>query len=79
MSSALGNEIMNCIACCEEIEPEDSRAIFELDSSLCGECVKEYHCRGCNTNCDAPLEKIAEKRRCERCSSEMKEELSPLQ
>jgi len=79
MSTALGNEIVVCIACDEDIEPEDDRAIFELDSSLCGDCVKEFHCRGCATNCDAPLEKIAGKRRCERCSDKIKEEMTPSQ
>lgn len=78
-TAALGNEVIVCIACNEDIEPEDQRAIFELDASLCGECVKAHHCRGCNTNCDTPLEKIDGKRRCERCSDEIKEEMHPPQ
>jgi len=79
MSATIGNEIIVCIACDEEIEPEDPGAIFELDASLCGECVKEHHCRGCATNCDTPLEKIAGKRRCELCCNEIKEEMTPSQ
>jgi hypothetical protein len=79
MSTALGNEVIVCIACDEDIEPEDDRAIFELDASLCGDCVKAHHCRGCNSNCEYVLEKIVGKRRCERCCNEIKEEMTPSQ
>jgi hypothetical protein len=78
-ATVIGNEIVVCIACDEEIEPEDDRAIFELDASLCGDCVKEFHCRGCATNCEYKLEKIAGKRRCELSSADLKEEMTPSQ
>lgn len=79
MSAAVGNEIIVCIACYEDIDPEDHRAIFEVDAPLCGDCVKDFHCRGCATNCEYKLEKRNGKRRCERCSSEEDEEVRPLQ
>lgn len=77
--SAIGNVVVECIACYEEIEPDDLHAIFEVDSALCGECVKDFHCKGCATNCEYKLKEQNGKRRCERCSSDEDEEANPLQ